>query len=183
MSILVSGVSTYWFTIESIDGIENAAISFIPEEYLSPLPFGATVAMLRKLGRVAGFQIDDSVAALIAETTSNMPFWARKACSYIHRNIPITQRPCQLTVNQVKPLLEAFVKEEGAAFSEVALRHLFKVHPELLEAVTKCSEGRSKIVPERLKRVLRRYGILSSHGETLSGNMISVAFQSISHSS
>lgn len=51
---MVGGVSTYWFTVESIGGIENAALSFIPEEYLSPMPEGATIAMLRRLGRVAG---------------------------------------------------------------------------------------------------------------------------------
>ena len=55
--MLIGGVSTYWFTVESIDGVENAVLAFIPEEYLSPMPEGATVAMLRRLGRIAGLQL------------------------------------------------------------------------------------------------------------------------------
>jgi Cdc6-like AAA superfamily ATPase len=34
LSLFVCGVSSKWFKEESIDGVENAALSFIPEEYL-----------------------------------------------------------------------------------------------------------------------------------------------------
>src|SRR5690606_21028035 len=98
MSILVGGVSTYWFTVESIDGIENAALAFVPEEYLSPMPEGATVAMIKRLGKVAGLQIDDNAATQIAKASGNMPYWARKCASYIHRHIPTAERPCSLSL-------------------------------------------------------------------------------------
>lgn len=171
LSILVGGVSTYWFTVESIDGIENAALAFVPEEYLSPMPEGATVAMLKRLGKVAGLQIDDAAATLIARATGSMPYWARKCASYIHRNIPTIERPCALSVERAAPLIDSFVAEEGAAISEVALRHLFRVHPQLLDATKSCAAGMAKSVAEPLRRVLKRYGVLAQD-ESLSGEMI-----------
>jgi hypothetical protein len=178
MSILVGGVSAFWFSIESIDGIENAALFFIPEEYLSPMPEGATVAMLRRLGRVAGLQLDDGAGKIVAKATGNMPYWARKCCSYVHRHIPVTKRPCAVTREQIEPLVNAFVAEEGAAMSEVALRHLFRVHPGLQNATRECHSGHGNNVPEPLRRALRRYGVLSA-SDTLSGAMMSEAFASI----
>lgn len=175
MSILVGGVSTYWFTVESIDGIENAALAFIPEEYLSPMPEGATVAMLRRLGRVAGLQIDDTAGELIARATGNMPYWARKCCSYIHRHIPIADRPCPLAADRAAPLIDAFVSDEGAAISEVALRHLFRVHPNLLGATRQCAAGKPTEASEPLRRILKRYGVLSAR-DALAGSMLTQGF-------
>ncbi len=179
-SMLVAGVSTHWFTVESIQGVENAALAFVPEEYLSPMPSGATVAMLRKLGRIAGLQIDDAAAEYIAKATGNMPYWARKCCSYINRHIPVSERPCEIKAERVSPLVDAFVREEGAAISEVALRHLFRVHPDLGIATALCNCGQSSQVTEKYKRALRRYGILLADRDVLSGQMISAAFEGLS---
>lgn len=178
ISILVGGVSTYWFTVESIDSIENAALAFVPEEYLSPMPEGATIAMLKRLGRVAGLQIDDSAAELIARSTGNMPYWARKCASFIHRHIPVSERPSFLDSARATPLVEAFVSEEGSAISEVALKHLFRVHPNLRAATESCATGKSDTVPENLRRILRRYGVLSM-ADTLSGTMLTRGFSSL----
>jgi len=182
MSLLVGGVSTYWFTQESIDGIENAALSFIPEEYLSPMPEGATIAMLKRLGRVSGLQFDDSAAELIARATGNMPYWARKCASYIQRQVPVPERPCVITAARIDPLVEAFVGEEGSAIAEVALRNLFRVHPGLREATAKCHANEAASVSEQLRRILRRYGVLSP-SDGLSGAMIARAFAALSHES
>ena len=162
ISILVSGVSSYWFSVESIDGIENAAVAFIPEEYLSPMPERATVAMLRRLGGVAGLRFTEAAARAVAQSTGNMPYWARKCCSYIHRQVPVSDRPCELTDDSIAPLIEAFVTEEGVAIAELALRHLFRVHPRLEKAAMQCHEGKNTSVPEVLKSALRRYGILTA---------------------
>lgn len=178
MSILVGGVSTFWFTVESIDGIENAALSFIPEEYLSPMPEFSTVAMLRRLGRIAGLKLDGGALELVARASGNMPYWARQCCSYVHRHVPITKRPCAVNAQQMEPLINAFVAEEGAAISEVALRHLFRVHPRLQEATQKCYSGDGEKVSEPLRRALRRYGVLSAKDE-LSGAMLSQGFVSL----
>ena len=178
MSILVGGVSTYWFTVESIEGVENAALAFVPEEYLSPMPEGATVAMIKRLGKVAGLQIEDDAATLIARASGNMPYWSRKCASYIHRHISTAERPCPLSLERAAPLLEAFVTEEGAAISTVALRHLFRVHPQLLDATKKCTTGMAKDVPEPLRRVLKLYGVLAPD-DTLSGDMITRGFEAL----
>jgi hypothetical protein len=72
LSVLVSGVSSKWFSVESIDGIENAALSFVPEEYLSPLPRGAAVAMIKSMGPVAGLTFEEVAADYIAACCSDM---------------------------------------------------------------------------------------------------------------
>ena len=142
------------------------------------MPEGATVAMLKRLGKVAGLQIDDATATQIARATGNMPYWARKCASYIHRHIPINERPCALSFERSAPLIDSFVAEEGAAVSEVALRHLFRVHPQLLDATRKCAAGMSKEVAEPFRRVLKRYGVLAPD-DSLSGAMIAQGFAAL----
>jgi hypothetical protein len=178
LSLLIGGVSTYWFTVESIDAVENAALAFIPEEYLSPMPEGATVAMLKRLGRISGLQLEESAAEAIAQATANMPYWSRKCCSYIHRQIPIAERPLSLDRGRTVALIEKFVADEGAAISEVALRHLFRVHPNLLQAARECSQGHAATVPEALRRTLKRYGVMSV-GDELAGQMIAKGFSAL----
>ncbi|AOY57305.1 ATP-binding protein [Desulfococcus multivorans] len=178
MSILIGGVSTHWFCVETINNIENAALSFIPEEYLSPMPERATIAMLKRLGKVAGLHFEESALSAIALATGNMPYWARKCGSYIHRQILTNDRPCKVDLNRVRPLIDSFVMEEGSAIAEVALCHLFRVNPDLKNAAAKCSKGLSDSVSEPLKRRLRRYGVLDHKGD-LSGQMISHTFCSL----
>lgn len=178
VSLLIGGVSTYWFTVESIDAVENAALAFIPEEYLSPMPEGATVAMLKRLGRISGLQLEDSAAEAIARATANMPYWSRKCCSYIHRQVPISERPLSLNRERTITLIEKFVADEGAAISEIALRHLFRVHPNLLQAAQKCANGHAATVSDTLRRTLKRYGVLSV-SDSLAGQMISEGFAAL----
>ncbi|QIF05618.1 ATP-binding protein [Roseimicrobium sp. ORNL1] len=178
LSILLGGVSALWFTVESIEGSENAALHFVPEEYLSPMALEATIAMIRKLGRVAGLQFEPEIAEHIARSTANMPYWARKCCSYIHRHLPINERPRPISIQHASSLVASFVQEEGSAIAEVAMRHLFRVHPTLEDAAAKCHKGESSVVQENLKRSLRRYGILTQ-GNALSGQMISAAFEAL----
>ena len=161
VSILVSGVSSYWFSVESIEGVENAAVAFIPEEYLGPMPQRATVAMLRRLGGVAGLKCDEEAARIVAKSTGNMPYWTRKCGSYIHRQIPVSERPCSLNAERIDPLVESFVVEEGGAIAEVALRHLFRVHPKLERAAMQCYEEGAASVPATLMATLQRYGIVT----------------------
>jgi hypothetical protein len=181
-SVLVAGVSTYWFSVESIDGVENSVLAFVPEEYLSPMPTGATVAMLRRLGRSAGLQFEDDAAELIAIAAGNMPYWSRKCASYINRKIPITERPSAVTKVRVDSLVASFVQEEGGAIAEVALRHLFRVYPQLYSATTLCNDGKSEEVSDQAKRVLRRYGVLKDESLMLSGMMMVSGFGSLNRS-
>lgn len=179
MSILIAGVSAHWFTTESIDGIENAALAFVPEEYLSPMPQRATTAMLKNLGKVAGLQFEWTSLEAIADACGNMPYWARKCCSYINRHIPVSERPCLVDPNRVDALLDSFVEEEGSALAEVALKHLFRVYPGLLDATSRCHFDNSKDVPARLVRVLKAYGIVHPREPRLSGKMIVSGFASL----
>ena len=159
-SIFVSGVSSKWFKEESINEVENAALAFLPEEYLSPLAPNAIVAMIRSTSKVAGLSFDDETADWIGEACGNMPYWTRKACSYIHRNLDIKDRPNNISIEVVKDLVEKFIDVEGAAIAEVALNHLFKVYPEILEPSKDFLEGRKRPKSDALVSTLLRYGVL-----------------------
>lgn len=177
-SLLISGVSTFWFTVEQIGGIENAALAFVPEEFLSPMPTGATIAMLRRLGKVAGITFSESAAKCIAEETGNMPYWARKCSSFIHRQIPLSSRPITLEQRDVELMVEKFIDNEGCPIAEVALSHLFRVHPEMKQASDKVSSGITSTIPEATRRTLRKYGVTNAKDE-FSGSMIRKAFNSL----
>jgi hypothetical protein len=160
-SLFVCGVSSKWFKEESIDGIENAALSFIPEEYLSPLALNASAAMIRSISRVAGLSFDESTAELIGTSCGNMPYWTRKACSYIHRNIDFRERPCVVQRETVERLVKEFVSVEGAAIAEVALNHLFRVHPDVYLPAKSVLDGGVHAKTEPLIATLLRYGVLA----------------------
>jgi len=76
-------------------------------------------------------------------------------------------------------MVSAFVKEEGSAIAEVALRHLFRVYPALLHATRLCHDGRGIDVSEREKRILRRYGVIEQNSDRLAGQMMQLAFAAI----
>lgn len=164
LGIFISGVSSKWFSVESINGIENAALAFVPEEYLSPLPKGASEQMIKILARTSGLQFDDKVAATIAEYCCDIPYWIRKASSFIHRRIPFESRPYKVQDSEVKQILDEFLETEGGVLSRVALMHLMKVYPELKENTLKVSEGKGEGIPKRIVSVMDKYGVTKTIG-------------------
>jgi len=173
LSIVLGGVSSKWFTVGDINGVENSVLAFIPEEYLSPLPRGASSAMIKKIGRMAGLIFTEKAADLIAQESADMPYWIRKMCSYIHRNIPVDARPFTLELDRVQLLLETFISNEGAAITEVALRHLFGIYPELKEEFDHVAKGSKNEINPRIKNILIRYGLIKDkNGSEVAGNMV-----------
>mgnify|MGYP001016405222 CR=1 FL=1 len=171
-SIFIAGVSSRWFSVESVAGVENAALSFVPEEFLSPLAREATIAMLRALGNAAGLKFDPAAADLIASTSCDIPYWSRKACSFIHRRVRVEDRPTQVTRAAAEVELAAFVEEEGAALAQVALTHLFRVYPELEPVVFAIGSGSTIGISPKLRSILQRYGVVARTGSQLSGTMM-----------
>jgi hypothetical protein len=176
VSVMVSGVSAKWFSVPSIEGIENAALSFIPEEYLSPLPRRAGVGMIKKIARTAGLTVTDPAADYIAAAASDMPFWIRKACSYVHQHIDIGVRPIVLELDSVNKMIEDFSRKEGSTLGQVAITHLFSVYPEIKESAYKLLDGKGGEIPSHFLTVLRHYGLASAMGAPrLSGLLIEAA--------
>jgi hypothetical protein len=180
LSVLVSGVSTKWFRVESIDGVENAALAFVPEEYLSSLPAKPAIAMIQDIGRVAGLVFDEDASAIVTDACSNIPYWIRKAGSYIHRSIPAELRPCKVGKSQVSDLTESFMESEGAAIAEVALAHLFKVYPELEPVARQCVNRASTGGRGNLLTILERYGVVVTRNRerVISGKMMRLGMRS-----
>lgn len=177
VSLFVSGVSSKWFKVRDIDGVENAALALVPEEYLSPLARGASIAMLKNIGRRVGLQFGDDVSDLIAETGGDIPFWIRKAGSFIHRNTDIVGRPKSIDVDTASKLLKVFVEQEGATIASVALSHLFNVYPELRAVVKEILAKSGDVARTELLSVLQRYGVVRSDksGWRIAGAMMSAA--------
>lgn len=173
ISLLVSGVSSRWFSVESIDGVENAALAFIPEEYLSPLPRGAANAMIKSIGAMAGLRFEEAALEAISSFCSDMPFWIRKACSSIHGKIETGVRPVTLSLSTVSSMLEMYGRDEGAALAKVALQHLFRVYPELRAPSISLLE-QSPNLSAGVRGTLSRYGIANASGAA-SGAMMRMA--------
>lgn len=167
LSLFVCGVSSKWFKEESINGVENAVLSFIPDEYLSPLASNASIAMIRATSKVAGLAFDDATAEWIGNACGNMPYWTRKACSYIHRHIDIRERPCSVPRETVERLIKDFVEVEGAAIAEVALNHLFRVHPDVYQPAKCVLDGEIRQKSDPLISTLLRYGVLNEKFGTI----------------
>ncbi|MCY4539447.1 MAG: hypothetical protein OXE52_14605 [Chloroflexi bacterium] len=174
LSLLVSGISSRWFSVSMIENVENAALAFIPEEYLSPLPTDATKAMIKRLSRASGIVFDEDARKNIATVAADMPYWVRKACSFIHRNIRIEIRPYTPNANETARLLREFVEYEGGTLARIALGHLFTVYPELESVALECSKGQGDKCAKIHLETLRRYGIITpdSDGNQLKGEMI-----------
>jgi hypothetical protein len=179
LSLFVGGVSTKWFRVAEIDGIENAALAFVPEEYLSPLASGASAAMIKTVGRTSGLQFENDVAEAIANLCSNIPYWVRKAGSYIHKNISVESRPYQLSMEEGISLTNAFIESEGAAIAEVAITHLFRVYPDIETDAIIIFHGEKGGLTAASCKILERYGVITSRGGayTMSGRMIQEAMK------
>ena len=173
VSMMVGGVSSKWFSVGSIGDIENAALAFIPEEYLSPLSRNATVAMIQKLSRSSGLTFTRDAANIVSSSCSDMPFWVRKACSYIHRHVEVQSRPVTPDTKLVQSLVTEFIEREGITLAQVAVQHLFRVYPELEPYCMSSLEDNSKAFDSPLITVLRRYGVLAESGPVRpSGEMV-----------
>ncbi len=161
LSLFISGVSSKWFKIESIAGVENAALAFIPDDYLSPLAPAASGGMVRAIARVCGITLDDETAEQVGAMCGHMPYWTRKAGSYLHHHVDVASRPIVVSREIALRHVHEFIQVEGAAIAEVALAHLFRVYPELYPDCVRILNG--EVVAKAAKTVstLLRYGILS----------------------
>jgi hypothetical protein len=130
--------------------------------------------MIKSLSRTAGLVFEQKVAEDVAETCSNIPYWIRKACSYIHRNIPIDKRPYNCTGEETKALLNAFIDSEGASIADVALSHLFRVYPELEQPAIKVFNMEADAILPKVMSTLEKYGVVRRRAGTasISGEML-----------
>lgn len=171
LGIFISGVSSKWFNVESINGIENAALAFVPEEYLSPMPKGASEQMIKTLARTSGIQFEDNGEHMISEFCSDIPYWVRKASSYIHRKI-IQNRPYKISRVELKKLLTEFLEQEGGVLSRVAIMHLFKVYPELQNVAINIYKNELEKAPKIYVNILEKYGVIKTNPISISGEMM-----------
>lgn len=163
ISVLVSGVSSRPFRMESIGGVENAVLHFVPEGYLAPFARGASVSMLGSLGKRCGLSFSKKAKEYVAEVCGDFPFWLRMAGSHLHRAFDVESRPLDIDYEQVKPVIDDFVSSEGADIARVAFENLARMYPEIVDALRGCITDGS--IPLAEGRVLTRYGLAQPEGE------------------
>lgn len=134
--------------------------------------------MIRKVGAMAGLHFAEVAADNIASCCSDMPFWIRKACSFIHLRTDTAKRPMNVSAKDIEADLREFVRDEGSALAQVALQHLFRVYPEIKEPAIKIVNGKSSEVSPNSMRLLARYGLASAQGN-VSGEMVRAGLSSI----
>ena len=171
-SIVICGVSSHWFTVDEIDGVENSALALVPETYLPPFDRTQSIEMIQSLGRSAGLMISYRSASRVAATCSDNPFWMRKAGSYLNSCYGLESRPIDLDFDSVSRLCDEFVEVEGGQLAYSSLRHLFRIYPDLGPASVRCIVQEDvKAVPQPVLSALGRYGILGD-GSSASGPMV-----------
>lgn len=172
LSVLVSGVSSQAFKIESFGGVENAVLHFVPETYLSPFARQASTEMIKALSKRCGLAFSTDDRERIAEACGDFPYWIRLAGSFMHRELEVADRPYTVDSELVGHLLKEFVVSDGADVARVALEDLRRKYPEsfrlLEEAAAKPCLSLSH------GSLLLRYGLVSkiSGGVSLQSAMV-----------
>ena len=171
LSVTLCGITSKWFVVPEIDGIENAAAALIPEEYLRPLEENAVVSMVKALGNRCGLSFEEGALGVIYNETSGIPSWIRKFCSYINRRIDVGCRPTKVSPDLVLQLLDEYISGEGIGYSRVAIDHLFSVYPEIKSSINKFNVNPESLLPnERL--LLESYGVVKRRKSEYSGKIM-----------
>jgi hypothetical protein len=176
-SIVLSGVSSRWFQVASVGGIENSALAFVPEGYLPPFERTQSLQMLQTLGRTAGLVFDSASAEVLAAACSDIPFWIRKVGSFVHSCYPTSDRPVKVSRQVAADLAQEFIEVEGAQLAFSSLQHLFSIFPELGDAAS-AAAARLKIdhIPQPLLSALGRYGLVDDEARP-SGPMVGAGLE------
>ena len=176
-SIVLCGVSSRWFTEERIGGVENSALAFVPETYLPTFERSQSIEMIQALGRSAGLVFSHGASDIIAETCSDMPFWIRKAGSFINSCFANSERPLKLRHPDIFDLTQEFILVEGGQLASSSLRHLFRIFPELGDvALAALKREPVDPYPQSLVSALGRYGLLGVGFEP-SGPMVEAGLE------
>lgn len=162
LTILVCGVSSHYFRVESFDDIENAVLHFIPEEYLSPFARAGSMSMLKDLFRRCGLSMKAPDYERVAEACGDFPYWMRMASSFIHRSTDPNGRPRELESELVTSLLEQFIEAEGVDIARVALEDLRRKTAEPLNVLE--SALASDQISLASGKILTKYGLASQAG-------------------
>lgn len=172
LSVLVSGVSSHAFRVESFEGIENAVLHFVPEGYLGPFSRQGSKQMIKDLCKRCGLVLTDADQDKVAEVCGDFPYWIRLAGSYIHRAIDIQGRPRTLDPELVTHLLSEFVETDGIDAARVALEDLRRKTSEPIELLQRAAAVSH--LPLAEGKLLLRYGLASQSpaGVTVTSAMI-----------
>ncbi len=179
LSVMVSGVSSQAFRVESFDGIENSVLHFVPEGYLAPFARQASNQMMKRLFKRCGLIVSNEELDKLAEVCADFPYWMRLAGSYIHHSIDIQGRPRDIESKLFEELLDDFIDAEGVEVSRVALEDLRRKSPEPIELLKRAEQ--SSAIPLREGNLILRYGLASrtSSGVAVTSEMIKSGLESL----
>lgn len=172
LSVLVSGVSSHAFRVESFDGIENSVLHFVPEGYLAPFARHASKQMIKDLCKRCGLVLSDQDQNRFAEACGDFPYWIRLAGSYLHRAIDIQGRPRTIDSELLTKLLTDFVDSEGVDAARVALEDLRRKTSEPIDLLHRAASVSHLSLADG--KLLLRYGLATQvpEGVCVASSMI-----------
>ncbi|HEX7637607.1 MAG TPA: hypothetical protein VF457_04355 [Burkholderiaceae bacterium] len=172
LSVIVSGVSSHAFRVESFDGIENAVLHFVPEGYLAPFARHASKQMIKDLCKRCGLVLMEQDQDRLAAICADFPYWIRLAGSYLHRAVDVQGRPRTLEPELVTSLLNDFVDAEGVDVAKVALEDLRRKTAEPIELLKRAAA--TTHLPLAEGKLLLRYGLATQtpNGVSVTSAMI-----------
>jgi len=180
LSVLVSGVSSHAFRVESFDGIENSVLHFVPEGYLAPFARQASKQMIKDLCKRCGLVLSDEDQDLFAATCGDFPYWIRLAGSYLHRSIDIQGRPKTIDRELLERLLKDFIDSEGVDAARVALEDLRRKTAEPIDLLHRAAAVPH--LPLAEGKLLLRYGLAEQkpQGVCVASSMIRAGLAALS---
>jgi hypothetical protein len=180
LSVMVSGVSSHAFRVESFDGIENSVLHFVPEGYLAPFARHASKQMIKDLCKRCGMVLSDEDQDRFAATCGDFPYWIRLAGSYLHRAIDIQGRPRTIESDLLSKLLADFVDSEGVDAARVALEDLRRKTAEPIDLLQRAAAVPH--LPLSEGKLLLRYGLATQEpqGVCVASSMIRAGLAALS---
>lgn len=128
--MVITGANAAVTELPQFDGRDNPVFNFFKELYLPHLEPNECSKMIRVLGRGMGLRFSESASNLIYKLTGGHPFFARRLCSFIAEKY--SERPLDVGEHQVKSLIDNYLDERTADFSEI-IERLKRDYPEELE--------------------------------------------------
>ncbi len=118
-SYLIVGTNPLCIERPRIQEKENPLFMSLPFEYIERFDVPQTRDMVRKLGRIMGLKIDETLYAKLTEDYGGHPFLMRHVCSIVNKISP-QERPTTIT-RQVYEKAKAIFDQEYVGYIEMVL--------------------------------------------------------------
>lgn len=109
---LIAGTNPRCIEEPTISGVDNPIFQQFLAHYIEPFNIKQTSEMVTRLGGYMGMVFSEEVCTHLVEDFGGHPLLIRQMCSYIHRHLEFTGRPCQINKSEYQELKTRFYAEQ-----------------------------------------------------------------------